>query len=67
MEKLVKIFEDIMVAVTFAEAGQFDEANRIAGNEIQQDETITSTIPAASKATQWHEVRELLLKKDEKN
>jgi len=67
MEKLVKIFEDIMVAVTFAEAGQFDEANRIAGNEIQQDETITSTIPAASQATQWHEVRELLLKKDEKN
>jgi hypothetical protein len=38
MEKLMKMFEDVMVAVTFAEAGEFDEANRIAGNELQQDE-----------------------------
>jgi len=50
MEKLVKIFEDLMVAVTFAEAGEFDEANRIAGNEIHEEETITTTIPA-TKAT----------------
>jgi hypothetical protein len=44
MEKLIKMFEDIMVAVTFAEAGEFDEANRIAGNETTQDEK--STVPA---------------------
>ncbi len=33
MKKLMKKLEDIMVAITFAEAGEFDEANRIAGNE----------------------------------
>jgi hypothetical protein len=50
MLKLTKIFEDLMVAVTFAEAGEFDEANRIAGNEIHEDEKIIQTIPA-TKAT----------------
>jgi hypothetical protein len=38
MEKLSKMFEDMMVAITFAEAGEFDEANRIAGNESPQEE-----------------------------
>jgi len=38
MEKLIKMIEDVMVAITFAEAGEFDEANRIAGNEIPRDE-----------------------------
>ena len=38
MEKLIKMIEDVMVAITFAEAGEFDEANRIAGNEMPQDE-----------------------------
>ncbi len=38
MEKLIKMIEDIMVAITFAEAGEFDEANRIAGNEMARDE-----------------------------
>jgi len=47
MEKLIKMFEDMMVAVTFAEAGEFDEANRIAGNEISQDEKSTATAPAS--------------------
>ncbi len=37
MEKLMKMIEDVMVAITFAEAGEFDEANRIAGNEAPQD------------------------------
>ncbi len=50
MEKLVKIFEDLMVAVTFAEAGEFDEANKIAGNEMTQDEKIMSTVPATKTA-----------------
>lgn len=38
MEKLIKMIEDVMVAVTFAEAGEFDEANRVAGNEAGQGE-----------------------------
>jgi len=28
MKRLLKKFEDTMVAITFAEAGEFDEANR---------------------------------------
>jgi hypothetical protein len=40
MEKLMKIIEDVMVAVTFAEAGEFDEANRIAGNEVIREDKI---------------------------
>ncbi len=28
MKKLIKKLEDIMVAITFAEAGEFDQANR---------------------------------------
>jgi hypothetical protein len=46
MEKLKKMIEDVMVAVTFAEAGEFDEANRIAGNEISQKEK--STVPVTT-------------------
>jgi hypothetical protein len=49
MEKLMKMVEDIMVAVTFAEAGEFDEANRIAGNEITQEEKISTPVPATGK------------------
>jgi len=49
MEKLIKMIEDIMVAVTFAEAGEYDEANRIAGNEIIDDEK--STAPAQAQAS----------------
>lgn len=32
MKKLIKKLEDIMVAITFAEAGEFDQANRELGN-----------------------------------
>jgi len=42
MEKLMKMVEDVMVAITFAEAGEFDEANRIIGNEMAQEEKITA-------------------------
>jgi hypothetical protein len=40
MVKLTKMVEDIMVAITFAEAGEFDEANRITANKIDQDEKV---------------------------
>ncbi len=40
MKKLIKKLEDLMVAVTFAEAGEYDEANKQSGNageeELQQ-------------------------------
>jgi hypothetical protein len=45
MVKLLKMFEDVMVAVTFAEAGEFDEANRIAGNPISQEEKSNIVVP----------------------
>ena len=38
MKRLLKKFEDIMVAVTFAEAGEYDEARKIVGETI--DETL---------------------------
>ncbi len=46
MEKLMKMIEDVMVAITFAEAGEFDEANKVAGNETPQDEK--QSVPAAA-------------------
>lgn len=49
MEKLVKMVEDIMVAITFAEAGEFDEANRIVGNEMTQEEKISNPVPATGR------------------
>ena len=36
MKRLLKKFEDIMVAVTFAEAGEYDEARKIAGETMEE-------------------------------
>ncbi len=49
MEKLMKKIENIMVAITFAEAGEFDEANRIAGNDMTQEEKISNPLPATGR------------------
>ena len=49
MEKLMKMVEDVMVAITFAEAGEFDEANRMAGNEMSQEEKIAASAAAAGR------------------
>jgi hypothetical protein len=37
MKKLIKNLEDIMVAVTFAEAGEYDEAIQHSGDALQDD------------------------------
>jgi hypothetical protein len=49
MEKLMKMLEDVMVAITFAEAGEFDEANRIVSNEMPQEEKIAASSPATGR------------------
>ena len=36
MNRLMKKIEDIMVAVTFAEAGEYDEAWRLAGSDSEE-------------------------------
>jgi hypothetical protein len=49
MVKLMKMVEDVMVAITFAEAGEFDEANRIASNEMPQEEKMAASAPAIGR------------------
>jgi hypothetical protein len=42
MQKLIKAFENMMVAITFAEAGEYDEAKRLS-NQDQKEETTEET------------------------
>jgi hypothetical protein len=52
MKKLIKKLEDIMVAITFAEAGEFDEANREIGaheNARQDEAQLQNSVPAYGK------------------
>ncbi len=37
MKRLIKKLEDLMVAVTFAEAGEYDEASRQSNSSQSQD------------------------------
>lgn len=41
MKKLIKKLEDLMVAVTFAEAGEYDEALRQAGSIQEESEPLS--------------------------
>jgi hypothetical protein len=40
MKKLMKKLEDLMVAVTFAEAGEYDEASRQSGSAQSDQEEL---------------------------
>jgi len=40
MKKLMKKLEDLMVAVTFAEAGEYDEASRQSGDALSDQEEL---------------------------
>ena len=42
MQKLIKAFENIMVAVTFAEAGEYDDASKLSGQEKENEEMAVS-------------------------
>jgi len=37
MQKLMKAFENMMVAITFAEAGEYDEAQRLSIQDQQEE------------------------------
>jgi len=46
MKTLLKKLEDIMVAITFAEAGEFDQANRELGNDTVNNEDANESLHA---------------------
>ena len=37
MQKLIKAFENMMVAITFAEAGEYDEAQRLSNQDPKEE------------------------------
>lgn len=45
MQKLIKAFENIMVAVTFAESGEYDEARKVTAREHEKE---AASVPAGS-------------------
>ncbi len=51
MKRLIKKLEDIMVAITFAEAGEFDEANKTLGSDIVDIEETTQALSGIGRKT----------------
>ena len=50
MQKLIKAFENMMVAITFAEAGEYDEAQRLSNQDPKEEATEeTATIGIRTK------------------
>jgi hypothetical protein len=52
MNKVIKQLEDIMVAITFAEAGEYDEARRRSANTSLEQEDVSRSL---------HEVKKIAL------
>jgi hypothetical protein len=50
MQKLIKAFENMMVAITFAEAGEYDEAQRLSIQD-QKEEVTAENVSLSIKAT----------------
>jgi len=50
MQKLIKAFENMMVAITFAEAGEYDEAKRLSTQD-QKEESAEETGTIGIRAT----------------
>lgn len=42
MQKLIKAFENMMVAITFAEAGEYDEAHRLSIQDQEEEQSAES-------------------------
>lgn len=42
MKRLFQKFEDIMVAVTFAEAGEYEIAKKMSAEIVSEDEEVTT-------------------------
>jgi hypothetical protein len=65
MKKLLKKLEDIMVAVTFAEAGEYDEASRLSGDERPAQEDLGKPLSRAFKRL-LRKRREIVFHRDKK-
>jgi hypothetical protein len=42
MKRLLQKFEDLMVAVTFAEAGEYEMAKKMSGEAMNEDEGLAA-------------------------
>lgn len=54
MNRLIKKLEDIMVAITFAEAGEFDEANKTLG--VDREEPSSQALSGIGRNTVFESV-----------
>jgi len=50
MNKLIKKLEDLMVAITFAEAGEYDEAIRLSGENPSAPEDLEEPLKGLTKS-----------------
>jgi hypothetical protein len=50
MQKLKKVFEDLMVAITFAESGEYDEARKLSIQDSEIEVAVNTERLNTSKA-----------------